>query len=294
MTVSAPNCNNTIGVMVTYHPEPSVISRLSALARQFHRVLVIDNSSSVAIVESLRSLTALEPRIELVENRENLGIATALNQGCSHALEQGAEWIVTFDQDSIPIGNLLACVSVEWDADPQRERVGLVGVNYRNSIGMLLLPEGSGMAEARTVITSGSLLNLAAWRKTGPFRDEYFIDEVDHEYALRLRKNGWHVKVTRAVLMDHALGAMRRHEILGWRPTPSHHPARRRYYMMRNRIFLARDYVRFDPEFIWGRALASVYEFVTVLLFESNKLAKFLAMSRGLFDGLRGRTGGVV
>ena len=36
---------------------------------------------------------------EIILNKENLGIATALNIGVRKALENGYEWILTMDQD---------------------------------------------------------------------------------------------------------------------------------------------------------------------------------------------------
>jgi rhamnosyltransferase len=169
-----------------------------------------------------------------------------------------------------------------------------IGVNFRNSSGTTLIREGAGLADARAVITSGSLLNLAAWQQLGPFREDFFIDEVDHEYAIRLRRNGWQVKLTRRVLMDHAMGSPCRHRLGGWHPVLSHHSALRRYYMVRNRVLLAREHLGFDPRFVCSQLGRSLRESATVLLFEPEKVAKLRAMSRGLVDGIRGRSGRAV
>jgi rhamnosyltransferase len=147
------------------------------------------------------------------------------------------------------------------------------------------------MGDARTVITSGSLLNLDAWRQVGPFREDFFIDEVDHEYAIRLRRSGWLVKVTRQVLMAHALGSPRGRQFGRWQPMISHHSALRRYYMVRNRVLLAREHIGFDPRFVISQLARSLRESATVVLFEPAKLSKLGAMARGLIDGLRGRAG---
>jgi rhamnosyltransferase len=282
---------NAIAVVVTYHPGAELIPRLGELASQFGRVVVIDNHSSDEELMPLRALSKRATSISLIPNPENVGIAAALNQGCRQALEQNASWLVTFDQDSEPAADLLDCVAAEWAAQPQRARIGLIGVNFRSPNGATRIPAQSGLADARAVITSGSLLNLAAWRDVGPFREDFFIDEVDHEYALRMRRRGWLVKITQRVLMEHALGSPRRHKLGGWQPVLSHHSALRRYYMVRNRVLLAREHLGFDPRFVGCQLGRSFRESASVLLFEPEKAAKLRAMAQGLVDGIRGRTG---
>jgi rhamnosyltransferase len=289
-----PNRQNVVAVVVTHHPVADVAAHLCDLVLQFERVLVVDNHSRTEELSPLRDLANRGTEIVFISNAENVGVAAALNQGCRYAAEQGAGWVVMFDQDSSPSADLLGCVAAEWTTLRDRERIGLVGVNFRNSSGTTLIREGAGLADARAVITSGSLLNLAAWHQIGPFREDFFIDEVDHEYAIRLRRNGWQVKVTRRVLMDHAMGSPRRHRLGGWHPVLSHHSALRRYYMVRNRVLLARAHLGFDPRFVCSQLGRSLRESATVLLFEPQKVAKLRAMSRGLVDGIRGRSGRAV
>jgi rhamnosyltransferase len=286
---AAPTGDNVAAVVVTYRPDPGVTSGLAEIASQFARVIIVDNHSDDEMLAILREFAAGGDNVELVANAENVGVAAALNQGCRRAEEQGAAWVVMFDQDSLPAADLLFCLAAEWDRHPERDRIALAGVNFRTASGRTLLREGTGLADARTVITSGSLLNLAAWRQAGPFREDFFIDEVDHEYALRLRRQGWQVKVTRRVLLDHDLGSPRRRQ--AWQPIVSHHSAVRRYYMVRNRFLLAREHVGVDPRFVCGQLARSLRESATILLFEPDKKAKLRAMSLGLLDGIRGRAG---
>lgn len=279
---------NAAAVVVTHHPDAGFPARLSALSLQFPKVVVVDNHSRDEELAGVREGTRT---IDLIRNPENLGIGAALNQACRRAQEHGASWVVTFDQDSVPAVDLLSCLAAEWGTHPDHDRIGLVGVNFRTPSGATLLREGTGLADARAVITSGSFLRLAAWCHVGPFREDFFIDEVDHEYALRLRRRGWLVKVTRRVLMLHALGSPRRRQPGGWQPTLSHHSALRRYYMVRNRIFLAREHLGFDPRFVCGQLGRSLRESASVLLFEPDKAAKLRAMAKGLMDGIRGHAG---
>ncbi len=291
MDEQTPTRATVVAAVVTHHPDAAAVSRLRALASQFDRLLVVDNGSSAATRGALQSLAREEPEITLLLNPENLGVAAALNQACRYAVEGKAAWIATFDQDSVPADDWLEGLAAEWEKQPDPRRIGLVGVNFRSMAGATSVSEGSDWSDVRAVITSGSLLNLSAWQDVGPFREELFIDEVDHEYSLRLRRGGWSVKLARRVRMAHDFGTARVHRLLGWPIIVSHHPALRRYYMVRNRVILGREYVTSDPRFVGERILCTLRDAAGILLFESNKSAKFAAMARGLADGLRGRGG---
>jgi rhamnosyltransferase len=286
-----PSHQNVVAVIVTRDPDARFRTRFKPFADQVDRVLVVDNRSQNAGLAAVDEFVNSQRNVALLSNADNVGIAAALNQGCQFAIEQGASWVLAFDQDSVPDRNLIARLTSEWRMLTDPNRVGLIGVNFESPGGKTLLPPGSGMVDARVAITSGSLLSVDAWRKVGPFREDFFIDEVDHEYAIRLRRNGWQVKVTRQVLMTHAMGSPSGPRLGGWQPLLSHHSALRRYYMARNRVLLAREHIGFEPRFVVSQLARSLRESATVMLFEPQKMAKLLAMLRGVVDGLRGRSG---
>ena len=249
METQEPSRRNVVAVIVTRDPDAGFRARFSPFADQVDRVLVVDNRSQNAGLAAVDAFVNSQGNVSLLGNADNVGIAAALNQGFRFAIEQGASWILAFDQDSVPDQSLISRVASEWRTLTDRNRVGLIGVNFESPAGKTLLPPGSGLVDARVVITSGSLLNADAWQKVGPFREDFFIDEVDHEYAIRLRRNGWQVKVTRQVLMTHAMGSPSGPRLGGWQPLLSHHSALRRYYMARNRVLLAREHIGFEPRF---------------------------------------------
>jgi rhamnosyltransferase len=45
--------------------------------------------------------------------------------------------------------------------------------------------QNEGMFPSLCIISSGSALSAAAYRKLGPFREDYFIEYIDIEYCLR-------------------------------------------------------------------------------------------------------------
>ena len=294
MEAQEPSRQNVFAVIVTRDPDSGLRARFNSFAEHIDQVLVVDNRSQNAGMDAVDDFLNSLRNVAFLRNAENIGIAAALNQGCRFAIERGASWVLAFDQDSIPDRNFVSRVASEWRTLSACERIGLIGVNFESPGGKTLLSPGSGMVDARVVITSGSLLNLAAWQQVGPFREDFFIDEVDHEYAIRLRRNGWQVKVTRQILMAHAMGSPSGPRLAGWQPLLSHHSALRRYYMARNRVLLAREHIGFEPRFVVSQLARSLRESATVLLFEPQKTAKLSAMLRGVVDGLRGRSGRAV
>ena len=86
-------------VVVTYNPKPAFVENVAAVSAQVDHTVVVDNGSSS---ETEVHLVGLESRFgcKVIRNRQNLGIAAALNIGVKCAMEAGFDWVATFDQDS--------------------------------------------------------------------------------------------------------------------------------------------------------------------------------------------------
>lgn len=88
-------------VTVTYNPGSVWAPFLACLRAQqgvdWHLV-VIDNASRDGTRETLAGLN--DPRITVIQNDDNVGVAAANNQGIRLALEQGAEQVVLINNDT--------------------------------------------------------------------------------------------------------------------------------------------------------------------------------------------------
>src|ERR1700721_2051462 len=84
-------------VLVTYHPDPELPARLSRIAPQVGAIVIVDNGSADAELRMLREVAA-DPRIHLILNLENLGVARALNLGVQHAALLGYLLALLLDQ----------------------------------------------------------------------------------------------------------------------------------------------------------------------------------------------------
>lgn len=289
-----PGPSTCCAVVVTYHPDTGFPERVERIAGQTARVVVVDNGSSPQACEMLARLAQADPRIELVLVAANEGIGAALNRGFEKAIAAGAGWVVTLDQDSAVEPDLVEELSSIWAQHPERDRVGLLGPNYVLGTGELglIFPDGAGRwKEMQVAITSGAMIPVRAYEEAGPFRSDYFIDCVDEEFCLRLRRLGLRVVCATRCLMRHPLGGSRKHRVLGRDLVTSHHPPFRRYYMMRNRMLTLREFAVREPDWALLRVRMTLQELALVPLLEDQRMAKLRAMLLGLWDGALGRTG---
>ena len=249
----------------------------------------MDNGSAEDCTRELRKICD-SLCLHFIQNPGNRGIAAALNQGVHWAAEQGFQWVLTLDQDSLVADDLVAKLSAVYKSFPEKERIATIGPNYKDAnSGQLFLRingEGPIWQEVKTVITSGSLISLAARATIGPFREEFFMDYVDLEYCLRARAHGFKVVLAREPLMQHTIGVATMHK-LPWKTTgTSNHSPARRYYMTRNHLVLVREYLRNEPVWAFSTLYSRLKSTVLMCLFEKDRVCKLKYTATGAFDGV--------
>jgi rhamnosyltransferase len=273
-------------MVVLYRPGPEVLDNVRSYTAQVEVTYAVDNSEAPdpSFVSELKRL----PQVAYVANNSNLGVATALNIGARRAVADGYERLLTMDQDSVAtpgmVEQLLDCFSESGVG-----QVGLVSPFHVQVGGAPRVPRGR-CAQVLTPMTSGSLLDLAAYEAVGPFMDELFIDQVDNEFCLRLRAAGFSVLEAGEAILNHRVGDVRFHRF----PAPmysTNHPPLRRYYMTRNRFYVGRMYWGSFPEFRRFERRQVAKDVVKVLLYEGQKREKLRMMARGYRDYRRGRLG---
>ncbi len=278
-------------VVVTYHPDAAVLANLTALCAEPAAVVAVDNGSTPEELVALRQ-AALRLGFTLIQNGENLGIATALNLGARWAGGQGADWLLLFDQDSCVTPGFVPQMLAAFTARAAIRRLGLLVPTYRDlRHGTAIPPERLPSGGLEVAMTSGTLLPMEVYQACGPFAEELFIDLVDHEYSLRLRLAGYLIAECDAVLL-HSPGTPRVHTVLGKRFETANYSPVRRYYQERNRIWMVRRYWRPFPGYCGRTLLGGLKELVKVLFVERRETAAKAAMLlRGYRDGLLGRMG---
>jgi len=284
--------NRSCGIVVTYHPTAAHLNNLRPLRPQVDHLIVVDNGSPNEILTRLRALRD-ELDLVLVENAENMGIAFALNQGVQHAFHRGCKWINLFDQDSQVTERYVHTMIEDFEHLSKSLQLGLMVPRYRTpASGTERFFSSEGRIGPFVTITSGSLFRDDVLRACGPFAEELFVYVVDDEYSLRLRLREFEIAQSKRAVLLHAAGDPQPVRVFGIELfTKTHHSALSRYYLNRNRIWLARRYARSYPAFFVSLAVSSIKDVVKIVLAEPHKAIKLKRIVEGLRDGVLGRMG---
>jgi rhamnosyltransferase len=285
------NTHSICAVIVTYHPNADMVANLSTIYAQVQGMVVVDNGSTPEELAPLRK-AANKQGFHVIENNENLGIAEALNQAVHWAMSQGFLWVILFDQDSKITEGFLDAMLETWQSHPHREKVASLHPRYVEP-GTGIEPRIRRAADGGPFvsITSGALMPTWIFDKIGYFASEYFIDEVDTEYCLRIRAAGYLLADSREAVLLHSVGHPRYAFLFGFRFRPTHHSAMRRYYISRNRIAVYRKYFTVFPGWTLHAIHEATKDTVKSLIGEDDRSRKFKYFLHGTWDGFTGRMG---
>jgi len=295
-------------VLVTYNPNlEELCVSVQAVADQVSDIFIVDNASANFSPDWQDKLQGKSvARLHLLPQADNLGIGVGHNIGIRQARERGAAFVLLLDQDSqVGQGMVVRLRSTYTVLVEKGVQVAAVGPRYRDSdngtlsqfvrVGVLSLTligcnSASAVVEADFLVSSGSLLPLAAIDTVGLMDESLFIDHVDTEWCFRAKAKGFQLFGVCDAVMTHALGEQRK-EIWFFRKriVPFHNPFRY-YYMFRNSLSLYRR--SYMP---WNWKLADMTRCLKIAvffgLFASNRSACLKMMMLGLVDGLKGISG---
>lgn len=308
-----PNCDGKnittcIGsVVVTYNPEEeSLRILLEALSSQVCSIVIVDNNS--LIVPSAPDFTRYGYKnLEVINLKENLGIAAAQNLGISRLIQKdNPQYILLLDQDSVPdtdmVRNLLvahrnleqkglrvACVG-PTTIDSRTKKSGKF-IHFKNwSIKQTPCGLSHEEKEVDFLISSGSLIYLKALKDIGMMNEGFFIDHVDTEWCLRARLQGWKLYGICDALLAHTMGdKLVEIRFKTVRQVALHHPSRD-YYKIRNTILMIKN---LEIPLKWKLALlirGSSLSILYIILGPQRLLTSKLVL-KGVRDGLACKSG---
>jgi rhamnosyltransferase len=284
-------------IFVLYQPTAKFLENLAGARTTCPNVVAVDNSpeADLRLHQSLR-----EHGIHVIFNRNAGGLAGAYNKGAEVLLSLGCELIFLLDQDSEVEESFFArmthaCGEMGTDTfliGPKIYEVELhkcmpvIPPGKRFPKPVRIDGETAGLFATLCIISSGSVISAAAYRRLGAFREDYFIEYVDIEYSLRANSLNVPVYMNTGVTLRQTNGRIERHGRL----YTTNHEAWRRYYIARNSahcLHLYRAYWGLN----WFSGLMAIQQAMRVLRFDSRKLRKLTAITVGYVDGLRGRLG---
>lgn len=287
--------NGVCAVIVAFRPRVEDLGNLADVRPQVQDLVVVDNGSSEETLKLLRTASHVLNFV-LIENGENLGIGAALNIGVRWAESNGSQWVALFDQDSSVTGGFIAQMLVDFEYFQTQRKIMLLIPRYKDPQSGVERVCGLDKDGGPFVtITSGSLLPVAAFETCGYFNEDLFIYTVDDEYSLRLRSQGYSIALSPHAVLLHASGSPSCYRIFGkpWFQTTNYKPGVR-YYISRNRIWMALRYGARYPRWARGALRASFIDLCRLAIAEDSRCAKVKMVFLGFRDGMLGRMGKTV
>jgi rhamnosyltransferase len=303
------NADSVAALIITYNPDGKFIDCVNSISSQVSAITIIDNGSSANSKLLLGMAEKINNNVNIIFNSNNIGLASALNQGIRILTDLNYNWAVTLDQDSTPTPNMVMELLSTLNGCPNIEKIAFVGPSIMDegslSSGYKWLSankhipilfdrvetKGNDLDDVSVVITSGALTNLKIFQDIGPFRDEFFIDYIDTEYCLRAKNNGYKVMVSAKALMYHNLGNKREVPFLFHSFKPTFHKPFRRYYIARNQITMLKEYAFKNPHWAAYDIVACLYNFFRIIFFEAQRKENILMILKGYTDGFKGKFG---
>lgn len=276
---------NVAASVVLYNSTVSCLEGIETYRKQVGKLYVIDNSEGER-AEISSYLIGLS-NVVYIQNKNNGGIGSALNRAATAAINDGFTHLLTMDDDTAVSDDLVATMVLFLNQYENADQVGIVAALHSNKTSEKV--PVSGYRKLLITMTSGNLLNLNIYQHVGPFREDFFIDHVDHEYCLRLVKANYEVIELPRLVLKHQLGELKLSRWSG-RNYVSHSPFRS-YYYIRNGLILLVACADLHPAFRFQLIKLLVKEVGKTLLFERDKRVRLWFMWRGVTDAIKGQMG---
>jgi rhamnosyltransferase len=291
----------TYAIVVCYFPKEEVLGKtLESLASQVNKIILSDNTPGGS--ELAKKFQQKISNLEVIHLLKNTGIAVAQNVGIKKAIEEGAEFVLLSDEDTVYPENYVKEMLKAYFSLPDREKVGVIVPNYADinrkgeRRGFLVFkppflrkisPE-RGLHEITQAIASGMVIPIKVFKDVGLMNEDLFLDWVDLEWCWRVRAKGYKIIGNADMIITHRMGDIVKK--FGKNFCTIHSPIRH-YYMVRNGVYLClkSPYLNFlmRVHFLY-RSLKMAFGFPIIA---TPHFTHLYYCMKGLFHGLIGRLG---
>lgn len=274
------------------------LKSLKRIAYPNHEIIVVDNGSTDNSQEYLKTHF---PQVVLIENKENLGFAGGCNLGIKFALEQGTDYVLLLNNDTIAkedfLLKLIQGVKDE-NADIATGKIyyydtphtiwGAGGwINLKRGMGCFygINQEDRGQFDELREISfiSGCMMLIKkdVFEKIGYLDEKYFMYCEDVDFCLRALK-----KKLKLVYIPYSIILHKKTVATKIDQSPS-----RLYYFTRNSIFIVRKYSDLKQRiFFYFLYLATLF-FQIIFLFKDNHFTLISSFLIGVIDALLNKSG---
>ncbi|WP_434640805.1 glycosyltransferase family 2 protein [Thermoanaerobacterium thermosaccharolyticum] len=184
-----------------------------------YKIVIIDNASTDNSIDILRQTLK---NYKIIQNDKNLGFAGGNNVGIRYALENGAEYILLLNNDTVVDKDFLSYLIKGFSV---KENVGMVGgkiyyydkpdkiwyaggkFNKLRARGVhFTLDNNIDYKEVKFITGCLQLISADAIKKVGLMKEGYFLYYEDVDYCFRFIKKGYKLIYSRNSIIYHKCG----------------------------------------------------------------------------------------
>lgn len=275
--------NSIAGVVVLYHPTMDMLENLQSYIEQIDRLFIVNNS--ININPKFVSTLLENQKTYYIDNCGNEGIAKALNMAIKLAIEKKYDYLLMMDQDT----SLDKDTVLELYKSLQNFPLAALASSTDNQDS--LTTSLNSIVPMLTAITSGSLLRLSHTKDIGLHEEKLFIDYVDFEYSLRANLLGYKVLKVPTAKMIHKLGNFQRINFFGFHTYITNHSPIRKYYRLRNSLYVWKKYFFYFPKWVIVDILRSCKDILKCFIFEPDRFSQLKAYVYAIRDFTKAKYG---
>lgn len=273
--------SESIAIVTLFNPEDNIVDNIKSYLCYVKELLIVDNS---LIPYDFSELQEEFPLITILSTSQNLGVAKALNMGLNYAHSKGYKWLLTMDQDSYFSSSQIKKFISAFN-EIEHEDLAIFSPLY-NSNHLQKNQDKIHNTTQLLVMTSGNIINVHYALKIGAFDENLFIDEVDHDFCLRLSEAGYKVIQNNNCYLHHTLG--KKHH----KKDVNLYSSKRLYYMLRNYLYLRDKHKNSSSYFFKKRNRYLLKFFIKQLIYtEGRKIAHLKMLYLGYKDYKRNYMG---
>ena len=269
------------GVVILYHPNENIVENINSYITDIDFLFIIDNSDDSNKTTNIDLNLLKSNKFKYIKLKKNMGVAYPLNFVLS--LVDESDFLLTMDQDS-KFPPLMLKKYKQEILSFDEHNVAMYTLNYNKNKNTQFTHKFS---EVEKTITSGAIVSVKTAKKIGGFDENLFIDEVDHEFCFRARRNGYKIIKFNNIYLLHHLGNPITKKILRFNIGSTNHNQIRKYYIMSIRIFVMRKYPEVRREYV----TFFVKTFIAMVLLENHRIEKVWYIFQGIKDALMNNMG---
>jgi len=291
--MSSKNECTICAVIVSYNIGKDICKCLNSVINQVDKVIIVDNASSNNTLSSLKEIETKFKKVKIIKNKKNFGIGIALNKGAEYAIKNSYKWMLTLDHDSEVGNEMIQKMLKAYNSLPDKikKNIAIIAPNYSTIKGPVYKRKSPFIIP--TTITSGQLVKTNIFYKIGFYKEDLFIECVDHEFCLRALRHGLKLLLVPNTFLKQRIGLPELHKLFGKKFIVGNHLPERYYYIYRNSLYIYKNYFLVAPWWISKNIISNIIILFKILAFENNKFKKLFMIIIGFIDGIVNKYGKV-